>query len=160
MSYIENNLVKGEEIIFVTKLHWWAIIGPAISGFAVVFILGFCVIGSSSSTGSSGMSAAIMTFAILMAVISLIGGYLNFQSSEFGVTNRRVLIKTGLIRRKTLELNLNKLESFQIRESILGRVLGYKNLHVTGSGGTKQSFRNVANADIFRRRVVELSTGE
>lgn len=49
MGYIENNLVKGEEIIFVTKLHWWAIVGQAIRYFVVILILGLLIGGSGTS---------------------------------------------------------------------------------------------------------------
>ncbi|MBE2183030.1 MAG: PH domain-containing protein [Anaerolineae bacterium] len=157
MGYIENNLVKGEEVIYITKLHWWAIVGPAVNFIVALLIIGACVF-SGSTTSSGGGSFLLGFIGIVMAIIIAAMGYLNYISSEFGLTNRRILIKSGFIRRQTLELNLNKIESFQVQESLIGRIMGYKNLRITGSGGTKQRFNWVADADRFRKHVVEHST--
>lgn len=155
MSYIDNNLVKGEEVIYRTGLHWWTVVSGALK---TLLILGVPTIWVASNEDTS--AALCISLMIILIPLNLIGGYINYVSSEFGLTNRRVLIKTGLIRRQTLELNLDKIESFQVRDSILGRILGFNNLTVTGSGGTKQRFRAVRNGDIFRRRVTEYSTSQ
>lgn len=96
--------------------------------------------------------------ATVLAGLTLIPAYLNYRTAEFGVTNRRILIKTGIVNRKTLELNLGKVESFRVEDPLLGRLLGYKNLVITGSGGTHQKFAAVKHGDQFRRMVIENAT--
>jgi uncharacterized membrane protein YdbT with pleckstrin-like domain len=76
-------------------------------------------------------------------------------TSEFAVTNRRVIIKVGLVSRKTVELNLEKVESIGVEQTILGRILGYGAIVVVGTGGTKEPFPRIADPMGFRRAVNE-----
>ena len=71
------------------------------------------------------------------------------------VTNKRVIIKVGLISRRTAELNLNKVENIGVNQSILGRILNYGTITVVGTGGTHEQFRWVASPIEFRRAVQE-----
>jgi uncharacterized membrane protein YdbT with pleckstrin-like domain len=79
------------------------------------------------------------------------------NNSEFGITNKRLIIKTGIISRNTLELNLSKIESVNVNQSILGRMLGYGTLGVIGTGGTKEIFAKINNPIQFRKKFQELS---
>ena len=79
-------------------------------------------------------------------------------SDEFVVTSKRVIIKTGIISRKTLEMNLNKIESVNVDQSIMGRLLGYGDVTIIGTGGTRESFPNIGNAVEFRKRFQEVSS--
>ncbi len=78
-------------------------------------------------------------------------------SDEFAITNKRVIIKTGLIARHTLELNLTKIESVNINQSIWGRILGYGSIQLIGTGGTRETFINIKNPLEFRKKFQELS---
>ena len=78
-------------------------------------------------------------------------------SDEFAITNKRVIIKTGLISRHTLELNLSKIESVNINQSIWGRILGYGNIQIIGTGGTRETFINIKRPLLFRKKFQELS---
>lgn len=78
-------------------------------------------------------------------------------TSEFAITNKRLIIKTGLIARRTLEMNLSKIESVNVDQSIMGRILGYGTLRIIGTGGTKEVFRNIKNPLVFRKRFQELN---
>lgn len=76
-------------------------------------------------------------------------------TSEFAVTNRRVIIKVGLVSRKTVEMNLEKVESIGVDQGILGRVLDYGTIEVVGTGGTREPFRAIRDPLGFRRAVTE-----
>ena len=78
-------------------------------------------------------------------------------SDEFAITNKRVIIKTGLIARHTLELNLTKIESVNIDQNIWGRILGYGSIQIIGTGGTKETFINIKKPLKFRKKFQELS---
>ena len=73
-------------------------------------------------------------------------------SSDFAITNRRVIIKVGLFSRRTLEMNLDKVESIHVDQSIIGRLLGYGNIEVVGTGGTREPFMNIASPMEFRKQ--------
>jgi uncharacterized membrane protein YdbT with pleckstrin-like domain len=72
-------------------------------------------------------------------------------TSEYAITNKRVIIKLGLISRKTLEMNLSKIESVNVDQSIFGRILGYGAITIIGTGGTRETFSDLANPIQFRR---------
>lgn len=78
-------------------------------------------------------------------------------TSEFAITNKRIIIKVGLISRRTLEMNLNKIESVNVDQGILGRILGYGTIVVIGTGGTREPFASISNPIEFRKRFQEFS---
>ena len=88
---------------------------------------------------------------MLVLIIRLV----EYRTSEFAVTTKRIIIKVGLIRRRTLELLLTKVETVGVDQSIPGRVLGFGTILVTGTGGTKEPFSNIADPMEFRRHVQE-----
>lgn len=123
MGYIENNLIPGETVAYRTRLHWVLFLWPA-----ALFIIGLMIRDSGGGV------------LILLGLLWGLASYINLTSSEFGVTNRRVLIKVGFIRRKSLELLLQKVEGIGVDQGILGRIFGYGTITVTGTGGTRESF--------------------
>ncbi len=74
-------------------------------------------------------------------------------TSEFAVTNRRVIIKVGLISRRTVELNLAKVESIGVDQGVIGRILGYGTIFIIGTGGTRERFESISNPLGFRQAV-------
>jgi uncharacterized membrane protein YdbT with pleckstrin-like domain len=90
---------------------------------------------------------------LVLAIVVAFPRYIRFVSSEFAVTNRRVIVKVGLVYRRTLELVLAKVETVGVEQSIMGRVLNYGTIVVTGTGGTKEPFKDIANPLEFRRKV-------
>jgi uncharacterized membrane protein YdbT with pleckstrin-like domain len=76
--------------------------------------------------------------------------------SEFVITNRRIIIKTGFISRKTIEMNLSKIESVNIDQSVIGRILSYGSITIVGTGGTRETFHNISKPIEFRKAFQEL----
>jgi uncharacterized membrane protein YdbT with pleckstrin-like domain len=120
-SYVDNNLIRDETVVYETKYHW-----------KIFFSL-----------------AGLFTLFIAPA--------LKRWSDEFVITNKRVIIKTGIFSRKTFEMNLNKIESVNVDQSIFGRMLGYGTITIIGTGGTRESFPDIGNAVEFRKRFQEVS---
>ena len=77
-------------------------------------------------------------------------------SSEFVITNRRIIIKQGLISRRTFEMNLSKIESVNVDQSLMGRIFGYGSITIIGTGGTRESFHNIRKPLEFRKAFQEL----
>lgn len=76
--------------------------------------------------------------------------------SEFVITNRRIIIKTGFISRSTFEMNLSKIESVNVDQSVAGRILQYGSITIIGTGGTKETFHDIASPLTFRKAFQEL----
>lgn len=87
-------------------------------------------------------------------LIALIGHFVR-AATEIAVTNKRVIVKTGLLTRRTVELLLSKVESIGVDESIWGRILGYGSVVVRGTGGTPEPFHRVGHPLEFGRQVQE-----
>ncbi|MDN3678410.1 PH domain-containing protein [Flavobacterium paronense] len=97
-------------------------------------------------------------FCNLRALLTLfIAPLIDKYSDEFAITNRRVIIKTGLISRKTFEMNLSKIESVNVDQGILGRILGYGTITIVGTGGSREVFPKISNPIEFRKKFQELS---
>jgi len=78
------------------------------------------------------------------------------MTSEYVITNKRIIMKTGLISRKTFEMNLQKIESVNVNQSFWGRILGFGTVTIIGTGGSKESFSDISNPLLFRRKFQEI----
>lgn len=77
------------------------------------------------------------------------------MTSEFVITNKRIIMKTGFITRKTFEMNLQKIESVNVDQSFWGRLLGFGSVTIIGTGGSRESFTDISNPLLFRRKFQE-----
>lgn len=148
MSYVDENLLPGEQVIYRAELHKIIYTGPAT--LAVLALLFIVIV--SSGEGTSGL-AVIGAIVLVAAGIAAAGNYVTASSSEFAVTNRRVLIKVGILHRHTVELLLHKVEGVGVDQGVLGRLFDFGSIIVTGTGGTKEHFANIADPLEFRRQV-------
>ena len=145
MGYIEDNLMSNEDVVGRAHLHW-IIYMSAIVWLVVGVLLGANIEESGWLPGG---------LCILIALAAALVAFINQKTSEFGITTKRVLLKTGLVRRNSLEVLLSKVEGIQVDQGILGRILGYGSVTVTGTGGAKDPFPRIAKPLNFRRIVQE-----
>lgn len=147
MSYVEKNLISGEELVYMTGLHWCVLAGPAIVAALVTAGGVACLIQKNSDIMYLG--------AVLVIVAAGIFGFavIKRNATEMAVTNRRVIIKTGMASRRSLEIMLPKVESIGIDETVVGRMLGYGTVTIHGTGGTPEPFSRIAHPSEFRRAV-------
>lgn len=80
---------------------------------------------------------------------------IEYWTSEFAVTNKRLIMKMGWMSRRILELNLHKIESVNVDQPLLGRLLGYGTITVIGTGGTRETFERIAHPLAFRKAFQE-----
>ena len=147
MSYIESNLMDDEEMVHVTRLHPIVLLFPA----AATSLLA----GSFAIVDSVPYAQIVVAIFLFISLWRLTDRLVLFLSSEFGVTSKRVLGKTGFIRRTSLDIVLNKVEAIRLSQTILGRVLNYGDIEVTGTGGTDEIPRFIPDPLVFRRVVQE-----
>jgi uncharacterized membrane protein YdbT with pleckstrin-like domain len=157
-------LMPNEKILFSARIH------PAIflpSALSFVAMVGFGIYTFSlSSTPSSTILSTSSLFSTMMFCFSgffllytlLLGlqALIIMFTTEFAITNRRVIAKTGFIHRHTLEMLLSKIESVAVHQNILGRVLNFGTVTITGTGGTKESFRAIIEPLTVRRKIHEI----
>jgi uncharacterized membrane protein YdbT with pleckstrin-like domain len=127
MSYIREILRPDEKLLATGSMHW-IIYWPAIALMALA-VISLIVLGSTSVA-----SRIIFLLFALAAIFFAIKEWFQQWITEIAVTDRRVIVKTGLIRRHTAEMNMGKVESVTVYQSILGRLLNYGSVHVRGTG--------------------------
>lgn len=144
MSYLDKHLLENEKILYRTQLHWVVFLWPLILALlAVIFMLQMSVL-------------SIMGYIFLVAAgVMWVQATVAYYTTEFGLTNKRVLLKMGFIQRSSLEILLSKIESIQVYQSILGRFLNYGTVIISGTGGSKDPFTRIADPFVFRRKVQE-----
>src|ERR1035438_5404899 len=145
MSYVESNLVPGETVVYQTRLHWIVMLGHLIVGCLLLALPGALLLYHALRQNGidNGTLHAMEGGGIALLVCGLLAilmGMVRRNATEMAVTTRRVVIKTGLTSRKTIEMLLNKVESIEVSETAFGRMLGYGTIVVIGTGGTPEPF--------------------
>ena len=152
MGYVERHLLPNERVIYKTKLHW-----ILFARTALVTALGFVL----AVTLGVATRMEWLWYASLVVVVAGLGWgaihAVELLTSEFAVTTTRLIFKVGLIGRYTTELLLGKVESIGVQQTLLGRLLNYGDLVVTGTGGAREVFPRVHDPIGFRNHVQHAS---
>lgn len=145
MTFIEKNLANNEKIVYRAQLHWW------IYGRSVLLVILGAVIAL-----VFGKHEAVKILGALLVVIGVLGiinAYVRASSTEFAVTNRRIMIKTGIAKRRLVELQLNRSEGLIIDQGIIGRIFNYGTIIIRSGGTMEETFSPVADPYEFKRQI-------
>jgi uncharacterized membrane protein YdbT with pleckstrin-like domain len=145
MSYIDGNLLDGEHVVYRTRLHWLLFVIPVLFTVFVLLPLAWLM--------ANGTWKSFAWIPLSFGLIVLVATFIKRQSSDFAVTNKRVMMKVGVFATRSIELLLNKIEAIAVNQSLMGRVFGYGDIAVTGSGGTRETFSRIQGPLEFRRAV-------
>ena len=152
MSYIDSNLLAGEQVVFRTRLHWLLFLVPVL--VCVVVLLPAAWFAAHSTWSGYAWIPVALAAAILLAA------FIKRQSSDFAVTNKRVMMKVGVLSTRSIELLLNKIEAITVNQNFTGRIFGYGDIVVTGSGGTREAFSHIEGPLEFRRAVQSVTDAQ
>ncbi len=154
MGYVQDVLQPGEKVRRISSIHWigyWPGVACLLSAVVAYWL---------SQTRLLHGIWRYAAYALAgVGVVLLIQQWLRWWVTEIAVTDRRVIYKKGLIRRHTNEMNMDKVESVQIDQSILGRVLDYGDVTILGTGEGFETLRTVANPIELRNSITGTSHG-
>lgn len=142
MSYLQDNLQPGEEVKFIAKIHFFLFAQPI-----VLLLLGYLFYATTTSV--SHYAGLLLLF---WGIVSLVQRVLVKIGSVYAVTDKRVILKGGIISRRVVELLLSKCEGLHIKQSVLGRIFNFGTITVT-TGGVTGSYPFVANPLRFKREI-------
>jgi uncharacterized membrane protein YdbT with pleckstrin-like domain len=149
--YIDQILQPGEKVLYSTNAHWIFYL-PAIAAWIVAIVL--LILWHASTTESIGLlflsAAAVVAIAALYWTAQ---AWFHRWTTETDVTNMRVVHKTGFIKRRTFEMSLDKVESVDVNQSILGRILNYGSVTVRGVGEGAETIKTIASPLDFRNHI-------
>ena len=146
--YIDDILQPGEKVLYSTNAHGVFYL-PAIAAWIVAAVL----LVLSRATTTDGIVLLCLLAAAVVALVALcwtITAWFHRWTTETDVTNLRVVHKTGFIKRRTFEMSLDKVESVDVNQSILGRLLNYGDVTIKGVGEGRETIRTIASPLAFR----------
>lgn len=154
MGYVERHLLPGERVLYKTRLHWVLFAKPVLVVLAGA-ILAVLLRQAQDPPWLWMIGGAVALVGLIWSFVH----YVEVMTSEFAATTSRLIFKVGLISRYTTELLLSKVESIGVQQGLVGRVLNYGDLTVTGTGGAREVFRRVRDPIGFRNHVQQASLG-
>ena len=128
-SYVDKVLIAGERVIYQARLSLWPFAGWILAG--------------------------VITLPILVGLIILPWVWMRYASTELAITNKRIIVKVGFIHRDTVELNLTRVESLQVHQSLFGRMCDYGSILISGAGSPQAPVPGIAHPLEFRKFFME-----
>ncbi len=129
MSYVDQSLIEGESIVHRGRVSWW-------SEFWLILL-------------------GLLTLVIGVGLVFLAWAWIRVRSTEIAITNKRIIAKFGFVKRRTVEINLDKVEALRVEQGVLGRMLNFGTILVSGVGSTIDPMPNIADPLVFRRKFME-----
>jgi uncharacterized membrane protein YdbT with pleckstrin-like domain len=129
-SYIEGTLIQDERVLYTGHISLWL--------HAWLIILG-----------------VVLLPAFGIGLIFLLIAWIKYKTTELAITNKRVIAKFGFISRKTVEINIPKIESIQVEQSVTGRLFNYGTLLIAGTGSSQAPILGISKPMEFRKAFME-----
>ena len=129
-SYVKDALVDGETIVHTGHISLWSLWHLILLGLVLLPLFG----------------AGLILWAM---------AWVRYKTTELAITTRRVIVKVGLIRRSTIEININKVESIQVDQAILGRMFNFGTLVIAGAGSSQAPIAGISSPMAFRKAFIE-----
>jgi len=144
-SYIEENLLPGEQIVYSGHRHWVVFVSPI--GWLMLAFLAYWIMPK---------SMGIWVALIFLAIVVVLSGsaFVDYNMSEINITNERILIKIGWISRNSLETDLTRISSIDVIQTFWGRVLNFGTVIICDVGNMRTPFDRIARPFAFRRAVL------
>jgi uncharacterized membrane protein YdbT with pleckstrin-like domain len=145
MAYVDSQLLPGETVVY--RAHMSRLLFLPAAGVAALAVAAGIV--------TAYVPSFWPTVVVLAGIAALVflGEWILYKTSEFAVTDRRVIIKVGWVKRRTLETMLGKVEALEVEQSVLGRMFNFGTITVTGTGGTLETFDRISAPFEFRKQV-------
>jgi uncharacterized membrane protein YdbT with pleckstrin-like domain len=152
--------MPNEQILLKSRITPFILIFPVFLLFiAILLTISSLSTSNGQSTSSSAPASMFFCFAgpiLLYSILLFLSQLVRFLTTEFAVTNRRIIAKTGFIRRNSLDLRLPKVESVEVKQGIGGRIFSYGTITVVGTGGTHQGFKGIADPVGTKKKINQI----
>ena len=132
-SYVEGVLIPGEKVMHQGRVSWWS-----------VWHL---------------LALGLLLLPVVIGLVFLVMAWIRVHTTELAITNKRVIAKFGFISRNTMEISIQKVESIQVHQSLMGRMLDYGTLVISGTGTSHAPIPSISDPMAFRRAFVEAQEG-
>jgi len=149
MSYLKHVLQPDEQVRYITNIHWIVFLPGAL-----MLVLAFAAfIGSYTSQAMALLWQVMAVMLFVLAALMLLTAWFRRWTTEIAVTNKRIIYKRGFIQRRTAEMNMDKVASVDVKQSILGRIFDYGNVTVQAAGMTLEDLPMIESPLQFRNHI-------
>lgn len=156
MSYIEDSLSAGEKIEHLFRLHWFAWVP-----MCIWLILGLVTFGLTWFVAAlhDSLKLWLILGLVTLGLTGLVALYefIRLKCIEQGVTNKRVVLKKGIISRWTEEMKLTSIETVEINQGFWGRIFGFGTVKVTGKGISDVVYKGIDDPMAVKRYIESIS---
>ena len=142
VAYVNSVLQPGEAVKVIGRLHWINYLKAFVAAAIAVVLL---LYGEHEATKVGRTATFVGWLLLVVAGVALLSSWFRRLMTELSVTNHRVIYKSGFIRRHTVEMNMDKVETVNVDQTILGRILGYGTIHVLGTGQGLEGLSRIAH---------------
>lgn len=125
-SYIDAVLINDERVLYRARISMWSLWPYVLFGALLIPLFG-------------------------VGLLLWLWAWIVFATTELAITNKRVIAKTGLMQRRTIEMFLEKIESIQVDQSVLGRLFNFGSVVISGTGVHSAPFKNISDPLALRR---------
>jgi uncharacterized membrane protein YdbT with pleckstrin-like domain len=149
-SYVDSVLADGEKIVHRASISHWTFFLSYFSG-TLLIVAGVGVgIAATNQTGPWMILAATLAIGGIAVLLSAV---IRRQTTELVLTDKRIITKRGLVSRETVEMNLSKVESLHVNQGLMGRILGYGDVTMVGTGSSLEPLRGIARPLELRKKL-------
>jgi uncharacterized membrane protein YdbT with pleckstrin-like domain len=152
-SYVESVLAPGERVVHRAAISHWK--------YAFSYLVGLLLIAAALAAWVYGKREApwpaVEAAAAVVGILAILVALVRRSTNELVLTDRRIIAKSGLVSRNTVEMNLSKVESLHVNQSLAGRLLGYGDVTVVGTGSSLEPLRGISSPLELRRKLGELA---
>lgn len=148
-SYVDSVLAEGERIVYRAAISHWKFFLSYVAG--TVFLAS--ALGAYIAGSRAGAPLAMVAIALVIGLALMLSAIIRRQTTELVLTDRRIIMKRGLVSRDTVEINLNKVESLHVNQGLMGRILGYGDVTVVGTGASLEPLRGISSPLELRKKL-------
>lgn len=145
MKFIESNLIPNEEIVFRSKIHYF-VYEPAL-----LWSMTFLLMMTLKLVGDNALVNILAFFSFVAAIATFVEAFILRHFTEIAITNQRMIVKKGFIKREVFEMPFSKIESVNVNQSIVGRLLDYGTIDVKGIGSGIDNLEMIEHPFVFRK---------
>lgn len=135
-TYVNSTLGNDEKVIYEARVSFWSTL-PLLAAGTIFMLVGLK-----------------LPLAFIVGAVFCIAALIRYKTTELAITNKRVIAKFGLVSRNTIEMNLAKIESIQVHQSIEARLFGFGSLILSGAGTPQAPILGIANPLEFRKAFI------
>jgi uncharacterized membrane protein YdbT with pleckstrin-like domain len=154
MSYLNKNLLSNEKVLDKAKVHWW-IYSKSVFILLAGYIISVYIDPQGPRREVESIKNLVIGISFIFSIISGLKAFLFQYTTELGFTNKRIMAKFGFIRRHTIELMLENVESLSVDQTIIGRLLNFGTIIINGTGGVSTPIPSIKDPLKFRKAFLE-----